>query len=367
MVGISVRLCLVLAAILAGTASAPAAAPTYAIGQPATTPLWVDRVHGSDAADGATLATAVRTLSEAWSRVPIGQELAATGYRILLTAGTYPADEVPVYWESRWGTYEHPVILEAADGPGTAILPSLNFSDCRYLYLLGLAVSAPGGDVLHCERCDYFLLRQTGVAGADPATNEVQETLKINQSSHVYIEESDIAGAWDNAVDCVGVQTGHIVRSRIHNAGDWCLYLKGGSAYFLVEGNEFYDCGTGGFTAGQGTGFEFMVPPWIHHEASDIKFVNNIVHDVEGAAMGVHGGHNILQAFNTFYRVGVRSHGLEYPFGDRSCDGDTAACAARLAQRGWGTDRTDDTQFIPNRHVYVYNNILYNPDGVQSL
>jgi hypothetical protein len=84
------------------------------------------------------------------------------------------------------------------------------------------------------------------------------------------------------------------------------MYEKGGSAYFQVEGNEFYDCGTGGFTAGQGTGFQFVVAPWLHYEAYNIKVINNIIHSTDGAGLGVNG---------------------------------------------------DEQQFIPNRHVYVYNTV----------
>lgn len=54
----------------------------------------------------------------------------------------------------------------------------------------------------------------------------------------------------------------------------------------LVAENEIYDCGTGGYTAGQGTGFQYMVLPWIHYEANYITFVNNVVHDTQGAGFG---------------------------------------------------------------------------------
>jgi hypothetical protein len=68
------------------------------------------------------------------------------------------------------------------------------------------------------------------------------------------------------------------------------MYTKGGSAYLSVADNEFFGCGTGGFTTGQGTGFEFMSSPWLHYEAYGVTVVNNVVHDVEGAGLGVNGG-----------------------------------------------------------------------------
>ncbi|MFM7677926.1 MAG: hypothetical protein ACKO83_03640, partial [Roseiflexaceae bacterium] len=114
----------------------------------------------------------------------------------------------------------------------------------------------------------------------------------------------------------------------------------------------------------------YMTSPWLHYEAYDIKFVNNIIHHTEGAGFGVNGGYNILLAYNTLYHVGTRSHGLEVVFGGRSCDGDTNAattCSANLARGGWGTTTLHtDGEPIPNRNVFIYNNVLYNPPGVQS-
>jgi hypothetical protein len=353
-----------------GTAAATPHSPTdsswYNIGNPTLTDLWVDPINGDDANSGASRNEALATLTAAWERIPPGVPLNTTGYHLHLVAGNYDPAIVPVYWESRYGTFPFPILIESADGPGAAHLPALNIYDTRYLYLLGLHISAGGGDVFHCEQCDHLLLRQVTVLGADPGTFNVQETVKINQSSHVYLELSDFSGAWDNAIDFVAVQYGHIRGNFIHNAGDWCHYVKGGSAYFRVEGNTYFDCGTGGFTTGQGTGFEFMTSPWLHYEAYDIKFVNNVLHDIEGACMGVNGGYNILLAYNTCYRTGERSHLLEVVFGLRGCDGNTAQCNTHLAAGGWGTAVTGGEEPIPDRNVYIYNNIFYNPADYQS-
>jgi hypothetical protein len=336
-------------------------------GAPALTQIWVNPATGSDASSGASRALAVRTLSEAWRRVPVNVELMA-GFQINLTAGTYTDAVVPNYWESRHGTQSAPVVLKAIDGDGTARLPNMNVYDCRHLYLLGLDLSAGGGDVLHLDSCSRILIRGTTIRGLGdiPSYAVPQETLKVNQSQYIYVENCDISGAWDNAVDFVSVQYGHVVGSRIHRAGDWAMYAKGGSASLIVAGNEFYDAGTGGFTAGQGTGFEFMVAPWLHYEAYDIKFINNVVHDTEGAGFGVNGGYNILMAHNTLYRVGSRSHVIEVGFGSRSCDGDQAACRTFLAQGGWGTAVVGAEEPIPNRNVFIYDNVVYNPDGYVS-
>jgi len=341
--------------------------PAYDVGTPDLADIWVDPAGGNDARSGASRGEAVRTLTEAWRRVPEGVPL-ARGVRINLAAGVYAESAVPNYWENRLGTREAPIVVRAADGPGSARLPAVNVFGCRHLQFDGLDISAGGGDVLHFEACSSILLRGTTVRGTGTiATYAVpQETLKVNQCQYVYVENCDISGAWDNAVDFVAVQYGHVVGSRIHRAGDWAMYAKGGSTGLVISGNEFFDAGTGGFTAGQGTGLEFMTAPWLTYEATDITFTHNVVHDTEGAGIGVNGGAEIVMANNTLYRVGRRSHVIEVGFGLRSCDGDRAACAARLAGGGWGTAVPGAEEPIPNRNVTIRDNLVLNPDGFHS-
>ncbi len=344
---------------------------TYDIGSPTLTTLYVSP-SGDDGHDGSSPEQALRTIDAAWGRIPMGTEL-TSGYHILILPGTYTAEQAPNYWEQRYGTADHPIIVEAANGPNTAYLPSINMSDDRYVYFINLNLNI-GGDAFHCEKCDHLLLRGNTIVGANPDTYAAQETVKINQSQYVFVEDNDISGAWDNAVDFVSVQYGHFLNNKIHNAGDWCMYLKGGSAYFYVADNVYFDCGAGGFTAGQGTGFQYMTPPFIQYEAYDIKFVNNFIHDTQGAGLGVQGGYNILMAYNTMVRVGARSHTLEFGFGSRSCDGQVGdegreRCDQYHAAGGWGNSvLTDGTNYvrIPNRNVFVYNNVVYNPAGYRS-
>jgi len=340
----------------------------YDVGSPTLTNLWVDPVSGSDSQSGATRQTALRTITAAWQRIPANTTL-STGYRIQLVAGTYATGDMPHYWENRRGTYTHPVILNAADGAHSATLRGdINMYNTAYFYLTGVDIKRDG-DAFHCEQCSYTLIRDSALNGdVTPSGDKAHETIKINQSDHVFIEDSQISGADDNAIDFVAVQYGHLLGNKVSAANDWCGYAKGGSAYLTVEGNEFFDCGTGGFTAGQGTGIEFMTAPWIHYEALGIRIVNNLIHDTDGAGLGVNGGYNILLAYNTMYRVGQRSHVAEFVFGLHSCDGapsNTADCATRTNAGGWGTTGTSEA-WIPNRHVYFYNNVIYNPSGYQS-
>lgn len=338
----------------------------FDIGSPSITNLYVDPTSGSDSSNGASPSTAFRSLTQAWNSIPQGSTL-STGYKINILPGTLSESAIPNYLESRHGTYEAPIIIQAVNGRGTVTLGGdLNIFDTRYLYLIDLVISpSPAGDALHCEQCNHLLIRNCELSGGN---RQAHETVKINQSQYLFIEDSNIHGADDNAIDFVAVQYGHITRNRIHNAADWCAYAKGGSAYLRIESNDIYDCGTGGFTAGQGTGLEYMTSPWIHYEAYDLKIINNIIHNTEGAGLGVNGGYNILLAYNTLYRVGSRSHTLEVVFGNRSCDGSSTQCQNRLNLGGWGTATVGGDTYanIGNRNIYVYNNLIYNPSGSSS-
>lgn len=362
-------LCSLMTCVVSEVAAQTPGEGLYDIGSPTLVDIWVDPSNGNDDHSGASRAQALRTVTAAWGMIPQGENLSTTGYRIMLASGVYTEDMIPNYWESRYGTSDHPIILQSADGRGAArFAGDINAFDVRYFYLIDFdIIPIPAGDVLHFERSDHVLIRNMYLDGAGEGTRAAQETVKFNQSHYVYIENSSISGATDNPIDFVSVQYGHAIGNNVSNGEDWCMYVKGGSAYFLVEGNTFFNCGTGGFTTGQGTGFEFMTSPWIHYEAYDVKFVNNVIHDTEGAGIGVNGGYNILMAFNTMYRVGSRSHGIEAVFGARGCDGDTVTCTANRDLGGWGpVSIGGDGEPIPNKNVFIYDNILYNPTGFRS-
>lgn len=341
----------------------------YDTGSPQVTEIFVDPKNGSDSRSGSTRSSALRTITEAWNRIPATTTL-STGYRINLLPGTYgdTAGKSPSYWELKRGTFVAPIILQAVDGQGTVTFTTdINMANVSYFYLINITISR-GGDTFHCEGCDHILLRGNTLIGA-PSGRTVgtvaHETIKFNQSQHIYIESNRVQGAEDNAIDWVAVQHGHIVANSISDAQGWCAYVKGGSAYVRIEGNEFSNCFEGGITAGQGTGLEYMTGPWFRYEAYDVKIINNVIHDITGAALGVNGGYNILLAHNTAYRIGSRSHLVEVVFGYRSCDENPTACLTRVTSGAWGpsTVGASTEQSIGNRNIKALNNILYNPSG----
>jgi hypothetical protein len=351
----------------------------YEIGAVTTRDLWVDPKSGSDSRSGTTRALALKTLDAAWRKIPVNQDL-RIGFRINLVRGEYSRNALPNYLENRRGSKTCPIILRSADGKGAAVLRGdLNIFNCAYFYLLDLTIAPrPAGDTLHFEKCRFILLRGLKLDGGvftreGQSTPVAHDNLKVNQSQNIFVEECDISGADDNALDFVAVQNGHIARSKIHNANDWCAYVKGGSANFAIEGNEIWGGGTGGFTAGQGTGFQWMVAPFLKYEAENIVVRDNFIHDCSGAGLGVNGGYKITMENNTLLRVGSRDHAVEFVFGARSCDGsasdDRSGCTANLKKGGWGTTRIDDGENfvrIPNKEITFRNNVILNNDQART-
>ena len=364
----------------------------YVIGNPTLLDLYISPA-GNDGNSGASRTQPLQTVGAAWSRIP-GGTLSGTGYRLNLLPGIYPCEGDCInYFADRIGTYAFPILLQAADGPGTVILKGgLNLANVGYLYLVDLTLragveagAAYGNNVLHIDNGDHILLRRLTLQGPlaciTDACNDMQEVLKINQSHSVFVEQSDLAGAYQTVLDFFSVQTGHLLANHIHRSGGRCAYLKGGSAYFRVAGNEFDDCREAGFQAGEGSNLAFMQTPWLHYEAYDIKVTNNVFHDIYGAGLSVTGGYNILMAFNTLYRIGLddetgRPWSLaQLIHGWRGCvpadefggdSGTQARCQVLLNQGGWGTAALgwdNGGEWIPNRNVLILNNIFYNPPG----
>lgn len=324
----------------------------------------VDPTRGSDRAPG-TSSRPLRTVSAAWQRIPARTTLRAP-VTIRLRAGRYPARSLPNYWESRWGTAAAPITI-LGPAKGTASLAAVNLFDLRHVRFRRLTFK-DRFDLFHCEQCRSIEVRDSKLLGSRRTQHE---TVKINQSRGVTITRSVIKGADDNAIDLVAVRDAVITHNTISDAGDWCVYAKGGSADVEIRRNVISRCGTGGVTAGQGTGLQFMVAPFTHYEAYRVRIVDNDVSAVDGAAFGVNGGYQVTISGNRAYDVGARSHWIEVVFGLRSCDGRPGdegreRCAALLTDGAWGTTRVDDGDNavrIPNRHVLVAGNVIDQPAG----
>lgn len=69
-------------------------------------------------------------MGEAYRRVERGVPLLG-GLHIHVLPGTLGEGEMPNYWESWWGSADAPVVIEAAEGKGTATLGAVNMIDMR--------------------------------------------------------------------------------------------------------------------------------------------------------------------------------------------------------------------------------------------
>lgn len=366
----------------------------YEIGSPTYSEIFV-APGGNDAPEnpGTDRGSPLRTLSEAWQRLPPAPLTQAV--RINLLPGSYPCEPGPEenncinYFSERSGSQQFPIVIRASDGPGTVTLRGgLNLNQIAYVYLLdlnltgggNLPTNSSGNNLLHIEQGDHILLRGLVVQGPNcptDACNNLQEVLKVNQTQNLYVESSRFSGAWHSSVDYFVVQSGHFLNNKIHTAGQWCMYVKGGSAYLRIEGNVLYDCQLG-FQSGQSANLAVMRPPWFHFETYDIKFVNNVLHDIPGVGLSAAGAYNTLFAHNTLVRVGISQDPgypvLQFVPGERNCTpideipNVIQNCATYAAQGAWGpTTLTEGLPAIPNRGIYVFNNLIYNPAPSQTL
>jgi hypothetical protein len=347
--------------------------PHYKTGNPAFTDIWVSP-GGDDNNSGTSRSASLATLAEAWRRIPAGT--LSRAHRIRLVAGTYVGQSP--FLADRHGTRTAPIVIQSEVGGATRrdttiFAGTIDIADSQFVYLLDLTIrpADSSDDAVHLQHGDHLLLRNVVIRAFDATGGRnSRDLVKINQVTHAFVEDTDLAGATENALDLVAVHCGHIIASDVHEADDWCAYVKGGAFALRVEANRFFDCDGGGFTAGQGTGFQFMVSPQIHYEAYAVAVVNNVVHDVDKSAFGAQGAYNVLIAYNTAFRAGQGyDHVLAAEPGEHTCDGgeptERDPCDTNRRAGGWGPTSAQPSDLIvhiPNKHVFIYNNVLWNDE-----
>lgn len=347
--------------------------PTFEIGSPQLKRIWVDPNRGDDARTGADRASALKTVGEAWKRVPPQPD--GHGREILLCPGRYATNiENQILLMDRYGSRACPIIIRPADAPLSAELPQTSVRRASSVYFIDLLVTAGPNEftipsenlVLHFASVNDVLVRRVTARGIKEDGHFPAIAFKANQCLRVYVEDCEFSHADYNTIDYVAVHYGHIVRNRLHDVGAECLYVKGGSAYHLIAHNELWNSRNHGILAGQATGFQYMVPPWLHYEAYDIKAVNNVIHDA-GGGLAVCGGYNVLMAYNTCYRIGSSRDTIVVGLGGRGWNGPRPEKVdGYFALGGWCDQSGGENYNIPNRNVQICNNILFNPDGFES-
>ncbi len=347
--------------------------PTFDIGNPSLQTIWVDPVNGIDTNTGAERAHALKTIPEAWRRVPAQPD--GHGRHIRLCPGPYTTNvENQILLTDRQGSHACPIVISPADQPHSVELPQVSVRRSSSVYFIDLkfaaetnSVTIPSEDlVLHFATCRNMLVRRVIARGIETNGKTPFIVFKANQCHYVYVEDCDFSCADGNAIDYVSVQYGHIVRNKLHDVKSEGMYVKGGSAYHLIAHNEVFNSRNNGIQAGQGTGFQYMISPWLHYEAYDIKVVNNVIHDT-GGGLAVNGGYNILMAWNTCYRVGTSRDTIIVGLGGRGWNGARPPIVDNFFKLGgWCHPDGGEHYDIPNRNVLICNNVIYNPDGFES-
>ncbi|MEY2847060.1 MAG: hypothetical protein RL076_2606 [Chloroflexota bacterium] len=334
----------------------------YDTGVPQYTDIWVDPLLGDDTADGRTPATAVQHLGTAWERIPTTQPLTQSGYRIMLQPGNYDATHIPPDFSQRTGTPQYPIELVATQPDSVTFTAPVHFTDVAYVYIRDIAVVVTDTPALRCTDCHHFLVTASSMQGGG---------IVITRSHAVYVEDSQIARSPAAGIHYSAVYDSHIQNTHITQTQTACIQLNAGSAMIRVEANTLTACGTHGVVMGPGSTLESMRSPWIHYDAYDVTVANNVITATTRAGIGIYGAYNALVAFNTLYDVGGTETAIEIGHAQRTCAGQTSpglpSCSAQLARRGWGTtDTTSSGEAIPNRNVFIYNNIVVNPVTTQN-
>ncbi|MBY0496144.1 MAG: hypothetical protein K2Y23_18200 [Cyanobacteria bacterium] len=123
MISISVRSAVTVAFLVLPALAG--AQPRLDIGAPTLQQIWVDPDRGDDRASGRSAGEALRSIIEAWSRIPRNSSsapLASAGYEIRLMPGEYAEAAIPHYMELRYGSASAPIVFRGANGAGTAVL-----------------------------------------------------------------------------------------------------------------------------------------------------------------------------------------------------------------------------------------------------
>ncbi len=349
----------------------------YNIGTVTVKEIWVDPINGKDVNNGTTRALAYKTLNFAMANVPSLSPFTTTGYKIMLVAGDYPGDDSPPTYSSYEGTSKFPLIIQAADGAGTAKLPSMTISDCSYFYLLDLIIeTTSGADAIGCSGSNHILIRHCTINGQD--TGKIllsQNTLSVTGSQNCYIEDCNITNAYGANLYVSGSQHCQIIRSTLQNSSADGIAIDYGSADIMVARNVIRSTtknavyiGSNGVAALDGFSL-----PWVHYDAYAIRVINNVISQCDSQAFVCNGSYDILFAYNTLYKVGGYAPSLiSLGLGKRTCSAldQQPTCKEYLDSGAWGTVHTyntdDDVAWIPNTHLYIYNNVFYNPTGYET-
>lgn len=262
--------------------------PTFADGKAPTKTLHVKA--GAAAGGDGSASAPFATLSAAVAKAQPGTRILVEGS---LTASTYTTNlsgsaAAPIWISGKPGAQIGPLTLEGAE-----------YVVVEDLELIGTSK----GHVLHFFSAKHLLFRKLKVHKAGLGC------MKGSQTTNAYVEDSEMWDAGKQSshpiLDFVGVNTGHIVRSKFHQGPGVMIMLKGGTSDMLFAWNEVYDQSSPGnvLALGQSTGPQFFFPLDSAYEGLRIVAFANVIHDVTGAPFAFEGCKDCAAVHNTAFKV----------------------------------------------------------------
>lgn len=262
------------------------ALPTFADGLAPTTTLYVQA--GAPPGGDGSQADPFDGLQPALAAATPGTEVRVTGsVPGAYTTGLAGTADAPIWITGEPGAVSGPLTLEAAS----------------YIIVQDLELAVSDGHVLHFFAADHLLLRRLKIH--DAALGAV----KGSQSTDIYVEDSEMWAAGQSnghpVLDYVGVNGGHIVRSRFHDTPGVMIMLKGGTSDLLFAWNELdHQTMPGNALAlGQSTGPEFFQPLDSKFEGLRIVAYANLLHDLVGAPVAFEGCKDCAAVHNTIWNT----------------------------------------------------------------
>lgn len=262
------------------------ALPTFADGLAPITTLYV-QAGAAPGGDG-SMAEPFDALQPALNVATPGTEVRISGS----VAGAYTTGLA--------GTAAAPIWISG--DPGAAIGP-LTLEGGQYIVVQDLELANSDGHVLHFFFADHLLLRRLKIHDAGLGA------IKGSQATDVALEDSELWAAGKQnghpVLDYVGVNGGHIVRSRFHDTPGVMIMLKGGTSDLLFAWNELYNQTMPGnaLSLGQSTGPEFFQPKDSAFEGLRIVAFANLLHDLVGAPVAFEGCKDCAAVHNTIWNT----------------------------------------------------------------
>jgi len=262
--------------------------PTFADGKTPNATLYVS-AGAAPFGDGSQ-AKPFDTLLAALSAAKPGTEVHVSGD---LPAQTYTTNikgttDAPIWIKGEPGAKIGPLTLESAS---SVVVQDLELAN------------SPDGHVLHFFFADHLLFRRLVIHDAGMGC------IKGSQATDVFVEDSDLYAAGKTTghptIDYVGVNGGHIVRSKFHDGPGVMIMLKGGTSDMLFAWNEVYaqtDVGNA-LSLGQSTGPQYFQPLDAAFEGLRIVAFANLLHDLVGPPVAFEGCKDCAALHNTIWNT----------------------------------------------------------------